>query len=373
VCCWEIFTYGEKPFRDLSNRDMIQKLEAGVRLPSPPKCEEDVYLMMQHTWAFDPSARPSFRKLYEYLEVTMELRRTMAEEAEPVFSPRLPQRTSSNSSSTGSPPPGASHRPPSRTASAGLPSPSTNTSFTRDDDAAPPVALARTSSLAGGARPGAPGSEPMVRPRTSSMLASAAAAAAAASTSPLASASRTEAPPPLPPSRLASNNVRLGAIADFRKVVVDAAQEKRDEQEKIRALTDRIVGCQSQIKRLSADAFEVVQRMSEEMRSADADVDGRLKLVVSAMKAVLEAGVDMADTPTMQEEVCQSIEKVVSVMRHDLGTVIERCERIVTPKADDKYAAQAADVTKALYVMMQNLKMFTSLVDSIRVVPPPGS
>ena len=38
VTAWEVVTYGQKPFADLKGREVLQLLERGDRLRTPPDC-----------------------------------------------------------------------------------------------------------------------------------------------------------------------------------------------------------------------------------------------------------------------------------------------------------------------------------------------
>ena len=60
VCMWEILTYGVKPFQGVRNSAVIDKIEAGERLPLPPSCPPPaLYNLMSACWSYDSSTRPS--------------------------------------------------------------------------------------------------------------------------------------------------------------------------------------------------------------------------------------------------------------------------------------------------------------------------
>lgn len=63
VCMWEIMSYGQQPFFWLENRDVINQLEQGIRLPKPETCPPALYSLMTRCWAYDPSERPRFTEL----------------------------------------------------------------------------------------------------------------------------------------------------------------------------------------------------------------------------------------------------------------------------------------------------------------------
>lgn len=63
VCCWEILTYGIKPFQGVPNEKVIGRIEAGERLPLPPDCPPRLYKVMTDMWNYQPAKRPNFQEL----------------------------------------------------------------------------------------------------------------------------------------------------------------------------------------------------------------------------------------------------------------------------------------------------------------------
>ncbi|XP_076004826.1 protein tyrosine kinase 2 beta, b isoform X2 [Genypterus blacodes] len=63
VCVWEIMSRGQQPFFWLENRDVINQLEQGIRLPKPDDCPPAIYSLMTRCWSYDPGERPSFTEL----------------------------------------------------------------------------------------------------------------------------------------------------------------------------------------------------------------------------------------------------------------------------------------------------------------------
>uniref|UniRef100_A0A8C7DHT5 non-specific protein-tyrosine kinase n=1 Tax=Oncorhynchus kisutch TaxID=8019 RepID=A0A8C7DHT5_ONCKI len=63
VCIWEILSQGQQPFFWLENRDVINQLEQGIRLPKPDNCPPALYSLMTRCWSYDPRDRPSFTEL----------------------------------------------------------------------------------------------------------------------------------------------------------------------------------------------------------------------------------------------------------------------------------------------------------------------
>uniref|UniRef100_A0A671VAX3 non-specific protein-tyrosine kinase n=1 Tax=Sparus aurata TaxID=8175 RepID=A0A671VAX3_SPAAU len=63
VCMWEIMSCGQQPFFWLENRDVINQLEQGIRLPKPDNCPPALYSLMTRCWSYDPRERPNFTEL----------------------------------------------------------------------------------------------------------------------------------------------------------------------------------------------------------------------------------------------------------------------------------------------------------------------
>uniref|UniRef100_A0A672PAV1 non-specific protein-tyrosine kinase n=1 Tax=Sinocyclocheilus grahami TaxID=75366 RepID=A0A672PAV1_SINGR len=63
VCVWEIMSRGKQPFHWLDNRDVINQLEQGNRLPKPEQCPPALYSLMTRCWSYDPRERPTFTEL----------------------------------------------------------------------------------------------------------------------------------------------------------------------------------------------------------------------------------------------------------------------------------------------------------------------
>ncbi|KAI3355585.1 hypothetical protein L3Q82_018406 [Scortum barcoo] len=63
VTVWELMTFGLKPYDGIPASEIASVLERGDRLPQPPICTIDVYMIMVKCWMIDPSSRPRFREL----------------------------------------------------------------------------------------------------------------------------------------------------------------------------------------------------------------------------------------------------------------------------------------------------------------------
>uniref|UniRef100_A0A8C7DJF8 Receptor protein-tyrosine kinase n=1 Tax=Oncorhynchus kisutch TaxID=8019 RepID=A0A8C7DJF8_ONCKI len=63
VTLWELMTFGSKPYDGIPAREIAGVLEKGERLPQPPICTIDVYMIMVKCWMIDADSRPRFREL----------------------------------------------------------------------------------------------------------------------------------------------------------------------------------------------------------------------------------------------------------------------------------------------------------------------
>ncbi|XP_072307392.1 melanoma receptor tyrosine-protein kinase-like, partial [Eucyclogobius newberryi] len=63
VTVWELMTFGSKPYDGIPASQICSVLERGERLPQPPICTIDVYMIMVKCWMIDSSSRPRFREL----------------------------------------------------------------------------------------------------------------------------------------------------------------------------------------------------------------------------------------------------------------------------------------------------------------------
>ncbi len=67
VTMWELMTFGSKPYDGVRARDVPDLLEKGERLPQPPICTIDVYMLMVKCWMLDEDSRPAFKQLSDEL------------------------------------------------------------------------------------------------------------------------------------------------------------------------------------------------------------------------------------------------------------------------------------------------------------------
>nr|XP_023683649.1 receptor tyrosine-protein kinase erbB-4-like [Paramormyrops kingsleyae] len=63
VTIWELMTFGGRPYDGIPTREIPDLLEKGERLPQPPICTIDVYMVMVKCWMIDADSRPKFKEL----------------------------------------------------------------------------------------------------------------------------------------------------------------------------------------------------------------------------------------------------------------------------------------------------------------------
>jgi len=66
VVLWEMYSYGEQPFKDKTGAKTVEYIEAGHRLAMPKRATNNVYDIMLKCWEQRPCDRPSFDELFSY-------------------------------------------------------------------------------------------------------------------------------------------------------------------------------------------------------------------------------------------------------------------------------------------------------------------
>ncbi|XP_069775128.1 ephrin type-A receptor 8 isoform X1 [Narcine bancroftii] len=68
VVMWEVTSYGERPYWNMTNRDVIKSVEEGYRLPAPMGCPAALHQLMLDCWQKDRSERPKFIQIVSVLD-----------------------------------------------------------------------------------------------------------------------------------------------------------------------------------------------------------------------------------------------------------------------------------------------------------------
>ena len=64
----EIVTKGAMPYPGMNNRQVLEAVDRGYRMPSPEACPEPLYSIMLSCWKSEPEDRPTFDSLKALLE-----------------------------------------------------------------------------------------------------------------------------------------------------------------------------------------------------------------------------------------------------------------------------------------------------------------
>ncbi|XP_058064448.1 ephrin type-A receptor 3 [Anopheles bellator] len=68
VVLWEVMSFGERPYWNWSNQDVIKSIEKGYRLPAPMDCPEALYQLMLDCWQKQRTHRPTFASITQTLD-----------------------------------------------------------------------------------------------------------------------------------------------------------------------------------------------------------------------------------------------------------------------------------------------------------------
>ncbi|KAM4675470.1 ephrin type-B receptor 4 [Discoglossus pictus] len=103
IVMWEVMSFGERPYWDMSNQDVINAIEQDYRLPAPPDCPSALHQLMLDCWQRDRASRPRFTEIVSSLDKLIRnpasLKITTREQPGP-SQPLLDQRTPHYSSFT---------------------------------------------------------------------------------------------------------------------------------------------------------------------------------------------------------------------------------------------------------------------------------
>jgi len=68
VTLWELFSRGTTPYRGMSNKEAVEQVENGYRLPQPAGCSPEIYALMSRCWEYNPSRRLTFAEIFDFFE-----------------------------------------------------------------------------------------------------------------------------------------------------------------------------------------------------------------------------------------------------------------------------------------------------------------
>uniref|UniRef100_A0A8C9VNA3 receptor protein-tyrosine kinase n=1 Tax=Scleropages formosus TaxID=113540 RepID=A0A8C9VNA3_SCLFO len=68
IVMWEVMSFGERPYWDMSNQDVINAIEQDYRLPPPPDCPTSLHQLMLDCWQKERGTRPRFAAIVSALD-----------------------------------------------------------------------------------------------------------------------------------------------------------------------------------------------------------------------------------------------------------------------------------------------------------------
>uniref|UniRef100_A0A3B4EGP4 receptor protein-tyrosine kinase n=1 Tax=Pygocentrus nattereri TaxID=42514 RepID=A0A3B4EGP4_PYGNA len=68
IVMWEVMSYGERPYWEMSNQDVIKAIDEGYRLPAPMDCPVVLHQLMLDCWEKSRSERPKFGQIVNTLD-----------------------------------------------------------------------------------------------------------------------------------------------------------------------------------------------------------------------------------------------------------------------------------------------------------------
>ncbi|CAJ0941971.1 unnamed protein product [Ranitomeya imitator] len=68
IVMWEVLAYGERPYWNMTNRDVINSVEEGYRLPAPMGCPTALHQLMLDCWQRERNERPRFSLIVSILD-----------------------------------------------------------------------------------------------------------------------------------------------------------------------------------------------------------------------------------------------------------------------------------------------------------------
>ncbi|OPJ86271.1 ephrin type-A receptor 2 [Patagioenas fasciata monilis] len=101
IVMWEVMSYGERPYWELSNHEVMKAINEGFRLPAPLDCPSAIYQLMLQCWQQDRARRPKFADIVSILDKLIRAPESLKALAD--FDPRVSIRLPSTSGSEGVP------------------------------------------------------------------------------------------------------------------------------------------------------------------------------------------------------------------------------------------------------------------------------
>uniref|UniRef100_A0A8C5R727 Tyrosine-protein kinase n=1 Tax=Leptobrachium leishanense TaxID=445787 RepID=A0A8C5R727_9ANUR len=69
ILVYEVYTFGQMPYKDMTNQEVAMKVDRGYRLPQTSNCSPQIYGLMMECWHKKAEDRPSFHDIVQKLYV----------------------------------------------------------------------------------------------------------------------------------------------------------------------------------------------------------------------------------------------------------------------------------------------------------------
>ncbi|XP_075997193.1 ephrin type-A receptor 2a [Genypterus blacodes] len=99
IVMWEVMAFGERPYWDMSNHEVMKAINEAFRLPAPMDCPSAIYQLMFQCWQHDRSKRPRFSDILNILDKLLRSPESLKTIAD--FDPRVSIRLPSTSGCDG--------------------------------------------------------------------------------------------------------------------------------------------------------------------------------------------------------------------------------------------------------------------------------
>lgn len=99
IVMWEVMAFGERPYWDMSNHEVMKAINEAFRLPAPMDCPSAINQLMLQCWQHDRSKRPRFSDIVNILDKLLQSPESLKTIAD--FDPRVSIRLPSTSGCDG--------------------------------------------------------------------------------------------------------------------------------------------------------------------------------------------------------------------------------------------------------------------------------
>uniref|UniRef100_A0A8C4IPP8 receptor protein-tyrosine kinase n=1 Tax=Dicentrarchus labrax TaxID=13489 RepID=A0A8C4IPP8_DICLA len=99
IVMWEVMAFGERPYWDMSNHEVMKAINEAFRLPAPMDCPSAIYQLMLQCWQHDRPKRPRFSDIVNILDKLLRSPESLKTIAD--FDPRVSIRLPSTSGCDG--------------------------------------------------------------------------------------------------------------------------------------------------------------------------------------------------------------------------------------------------------------------------------